>query len=140
MIYVWFALFVGAIVLESITSSLVSIWFAASSIISLIAAHAGLSVFWQVFIFILFSIISLITFFRFFKTNIDTKKHKTNLDSLIGEIAFVEETIKESGHGRVLVSHMSWQAAETNGNEVKKGDCVKILKISGATLIVEKII
>lgn len=61
---------------------------------------------------------------------------KTNLDRIIGESAIVTEDIKKNEVGEVKVDGKRWSAISKE--KCLKGDRVKILKIDGVKLIVEK--
>ena len=61
---------------------------------------------------------------------------KTNLDRIIGETAIVTEDIKKNVVGEVKVDGKRWSAVSKEN--CLKGDTVKVLKIDGVKLIVEK--
>lgn len=61
---------------------------------------------------------------------------KTNLDRIIGETAIVTEDIKKNVVGEVKVDGKRWSAVSKE--KCLKGDTVKVLKIDGVKLIVEK--
>ena len=61
MTYIWLAVLIGAIVLEIVTTQIVSVWFAVGALSSLIATLAGVSNVWiQVLIFVVVSAIAVI--------------------------------------------------------------------------------
>ena len=61
---------------------------------------------------------------------------KTNLDRIIGTTAVVTEDIKKNEIGEVKVDGKRWSAISKE--MCLKGDTVKVLKIDGVKLIVEK--
>ena len=61
---------------------------------------------------------------------------KTNLDRIIGEDAIVTQDIVKNEVGEVKVDGKRWSAISKN--ICLKGDIVKILRIDGVKLVVEK--
>ena len=138
MTYIWLAVFVAAVIIEIATCALLSVWFACGAVVAMICAMLGASLMAQIAVFICISIICLFFFVIYLKKNIEAKRKKTNLDSLIHASAVVEEEITERGKGRVMVSSMSWLAEEENGKKIESGEWVEVIEIKGATLVVRK--
>ncbi len=65
------------------------------------------------------------------------KKVRTNIDAIIGRQGIVLKSIAKNVDGRVKVGNEQWRArAEEN---IKEGDEIVVISVSGVTLIVEKI-
>ncbi len=64
---------------------------------------------------------------------------KINIDDIIGKKAVVVKKIDPvSGSGMVKINGEIWRAASADGKEVEVGEYVKILKVEGTLLKVEK--
>ena len=64
------------------------------------------------------------------------QKEKTNLDRIIGMNGIVSENIDEMKTGEVKVDGKSWSAISSV--PIEKGSIVKVLKIKGVKLEVER--
>ena len=64
------------------------------------------------------------------------QKEKTNLDRIIGMKGIVSENIDEMKTGEVKVDGKSWSAISSV--PIEKGSIVKVLKIKGVILEVER--
>lgn len=132
----WLVLVIVLSFVEIATVSLVSIWFVASGIVAMI-----LSFFIEDTAIITTIFILLGTFLLVISRPIVNKlrskdNEKTNLDRIIGETAIVTEDIKKNVVGEVKVDGKRWSAVSKE--KCLKGDTVKVLKIDGVKLIVEK--
>ena len=65
-----------------------------------------------------------------------TRKAKTNIDTIIGAKGIVVKEITKYTPGRIQVSGVRWRA--TSDDEIEKGQEVTVLEIRGTTLIVQK--
>ncbi len=140
MIYIWIAVFVVSLFIEIATTALVSCWFAAGSLVALIlSAFLGDKLIWlQVIVFIAVSVACFLLLRKYFLSK--KKDHKTNVDTLIGEIGDCQEVIKKHYPGSIKVNGIVWTAEVEQDNDevIEPGDLVEILKISGNKLTVKK--
>lgn len=134
---IWAIVLIVMIIAEFMTQQLVSIWFVVGSAVALMASLTSVSFSVQFIIFLVVSIIALVLTRPFVKKIISKEKTKTNADMVIGNIATVIETISlEDGTGRVKINGLDWKASSDTHIEV--GEKVKVIRIEGVTLIVEK--
>ena len=63
----------------------------------------------------------------------------TNADALVGKLCKVTEDIDPDEGGRVKVGDVTWSARSETGEVIPTGTQVKILKIQGAKVFVEKV-
>jgi len=63
-------------------------------------------------------------------------KSKTNIDAIIGRIGVVVKDITKVNDGLVKVGNEQWRARAED--EIKEGDEIVVISVSGVTLIVEK--
>ena len=136
----WLILLIAFIVAEAATSfAMVSIWFCLGAIVAIIAARAGASFVWQFTLFVVVSVASLLLAKPFVK-RINLRKEATNLDAIIGGVAMVTEAISNVDEkGWVKIDGKLWTARSIDGSVIEEGTKVKVIKIQGVKLFVEKI-
>ena len=132
----WLVLVVVLSFVEIATVSLVSIWFVASGIVAMILSFFIEDTAIITTIFILLGIFLLVISRPIVNKLRSKDNEKTNLDRIIGETAIVTEDIKKNVVGEVKVDGKRWSAVSKE--KCLKGDTVKVLKIDGVKLIVEK--
>lgn len=132
----WLVLVIVLSFVEIATVSLVSIWFVASGIVAMILSFFIEDTAIITTIFILLGIFLLVISRPIVNKLRSKDNEKTNLDRIIGETAIVTEDIKKNVVGEVKVDGKRWSAVSKE--KCLKGDTVKVLKIDGIKLIVEK--
>ena len=136
----WLILLIILLVIEAISLELTTIWFAGGALAAFIAALAGADVVVQVVLFLAVSIVLLVFTRPVAMRYLNRNKTPTNAESLIGEQAVVTQTINNlMGRGVVLVNGMEWTARSLENSEmIEKDTIVRILRIDGVKLIVER--
>lgn len=133
----WLAIIVLAGILESSTMNLTSIWFIGGALVAVIAYLLGAPEWLQITLFIVVSATLLVSlrpiFFRYLKKN----DIKTNVDRLIGKIAFCTSPISEEEHGEVKIDGKIWTAVAQE--KIQVGEKVEVLAIEGVKLMVKKV-
>lgn len=139
MLYIWAIAFVLFLVLEISTSmALISIWFSASALITLIISLFVDSLIAQCVIFVAVSCILLILTRPFVK-KLKRKHVETNALLDIGKRALVTKEIdNEKSPGRVRLDGVDWMAISSDSTVFKAGDTVIVDRIEGAKLYVSK--
>lgn len=133
---VWLGIIIFLSFIEISTVNIVSVWFVASGIISLILSFFVNSFYIQFLVFGIVGIILMLTTRPIIMKYLHPKEIKTNLDRVIGMTGIVTEEIKRNVIGEVKVDGKRWSAI---ANElIKVGEEVKIVEIDGVKLIVEK--
>ena len=142
MPYVWAAVTVLAIVVESIVGDLVTIWFIPAGILSIILAvlPIGVPVWLQVLIFLTVSVVLVILSKTIWKKLFQRNPLvKTNLDAVVGKDAIVTEPINNlEGKGAVKVLGKEWSAVSEDGSEIGLDTLVTVKEIRGVKLICAK--
>jgi membrane protein implicated in regulation of membrane protease activity len=141
MPYVWVAVFIAAIVIESQTMGIVAIWFMPGALIAMILAMLNVPVWIQALVFILLSVLLLIFGRRVFKSLFPkTKYTPTNVDALIGREAVITEEVNNlQGVGAAKLNGQIWSARAKNEKEtLLPGDVVIVCEIRGVKLICSK--
>ena len=132
----WLVLVIVLSFVEIATVGIVSIWFVASGIVAMILSFFIEDTAIITTIFILLGIFLLVISRPIVNKLRSKDNEKTNLDRIIGETAIVTEDIKKNVVGEVKVDGKRWSAVSKEN--CLKGDTVKVLKIDGFKLIVEK--
>lgn len=135
MFYFWLILIIFLGIVEGMTANLVSIWFIISGVFALLTSFIFDSFLIQFAIFVVLGILLMILTRNKLEEKL-LKKEKTNFDRIIGMKGVVTETIDDAIIGEVKVDGKRWSAISNQKLEV--GDMVKILKINGVKLIVER--
>lgn len=137
-LYMWLIAFVLFAAVEFATSmALISIWFAAGSLVALVLSAFDVPLWIQLLVFILVSAILLIC------TRPIAKKHaKNNIDTnikiIIGKTAKVIEDIDNlKATGRVRLDGVDWTAISDTGEIIEKNSHVTVTKIEGSKLYVK---
>lgn len=143
MPYIWAIVTVAAIVVESMTADLVTIWFIPSGLIAAIVSLLPfrIEIWVQVLIFFVTALILVVMSKTIFKEFFKKKPIvPTNLDAVIGQDAVVTESINNiEGKGAVKVLGKEWSALTSNdGETIEKGSLVTVLEIRGVKLICKK--
>ena len=136
---IWLALMIGFAVLEAATVQLICIWFAAGSLTAMAVSLLGGPLWLQSLVFFVISIVLFAMLWPLAKKHFKPKLVATNTDALVGRICKVTEGIDPAEGGRVKVNDVTWSARSEDGECIPAGSQVKILKIQGATLIVEQL-
>ena len=137
---IWLVILIVLLVIEVITLGLSTIWFAGGALAAFIAALLGANVAVQVVLFLAVSIILLIFTRPVVMRMLNKHKTATNAESLIGEQAIVTQTINNlMGRGEVFINGLEWMARSQQDNDtIDKDTVVRILRIDGVKLIVER--
>jgi membrane protein implicated in regulation of membrane protease activity len=141
MPYIWIAMIVLSVAVESASMALTAIWFLPGGIVSMILAFCDVPIWIQIIVYIVLAALCLILFKPFVKRFQRKSDHfKTNVESLIGETAVVIEDIDNIHEtGAVKLRGLVWTArSERDNDELIKGDVVEILSVSGVKLICKK--
>ena len=133
----WLVLIFLLVVIEASTVNLVSIWFIASGIVSLIVSFFIDNFFVQFAIFVLLGLLLLFTTRKFLTQLLKSKEDtKTNLERIIGNTGIVTKKICKHELGEVKVEGKIWSAISKE--EIQEDEEVTIEKIDGVKLIVRK--
>lgn len=122
---------------EAVTVGLVCIWFAAGSLIALLAAMCGAQLWLQIVVFIIVSAATLYFTRPLVKRYVNSKVEPTNADMVIGKECRVTETVDNiAGTGAVYVDGKTWTARSENDELIQAGTLVTAKSIDGVKLIV----
>ncbi len=139
MTIVWAVAAVLFLILEAATVGLASIWFVLGSLCALMASLFGAPPWMQVLWFIIISVATLIITRPLVKKYVNGKSQPTNADRVIGGVYRVAENVDNLAQtGAVRADGKLWTARSVDGGVIESGALVKVLRIEGVKLIVEK--
>lgn len=136
--YIWYLLaFVVFLLIELISYNLITIWLAASALLTGIYAYFFPDqIVVHVFIFLVISLV-LIVFTKPMVKKLKSTNEKTNADRLIGCEAVVLEKIDSlEGTGQVKVMGQVWSAKSESGTVIEAAEKVIVKNIEGVKLVV----
>ena len=141
MVVVWLALLLVSVVVEALTTSLVSIWFIFGCLVAAVMAQIGVPLVAQVVAFAIVSLLIMAVIRPIAKEHFNNKVVETNAGSLVGKKAHVIADIdNDLGEGKVTVEGMEWSARSSYDEaKISAGETVIIKAIDGVKLIVENI-
>ena len=134
---VWFLLMVFFILLEAGTVALISTWFAAGALGAMITALCGGALWLQFVVFLVISVVLLISLRGFLRKYITPKQIKTNVDSIVGTEGLVTATIDNlASTGQVKLGGMEWSARSTSGEVIQPGERIRVDRVEGVKVFV----
>ena len=135
MFYFWLIVMIVLGFFEAITINLVSIWFIMSAFIALILSFITDNFVIQFGVFVILGIILMLTTRKTLEAKL-VRKEKTNLDRVVGMKGIITEEVTKHSVGEVKVDGKRWSCVSDEA--IEKGSVVKILKIDGVKLKVQK--
>ena len=136
---VWAVVAFLCLILELTSGDFFIICFSIGGIFTVIGAALGLNVYWQLFIFAIFSLLSI--FFvrpvalRWLHKNEPNKA--SNADALIGRTGRVTEPITTGNSGYVKIDGDMWKAVSTQ--DIAAGTTVRVIGRESTIITVEKL-
>jgi membrane protein implicated in regulation of membrane protease activity len=138
----WGVVSIVCLILELISGGFFIICFAIGGVASAISTLLGANVYWQIFIFALFSLLSIFGVrpfaLKYLHRN-NNNSRLSNADAIIGRIGFVSETIENSAFGRVAIDGDDWKATSENGLSIPKGSKVEVVGRESIIITVRQI-
>ena len=139
-IVLWVLLIIAFVIGELISVGLTSIWFAAGALAALLLALLGVGPLVQFAVFLIVSIVLLLSTRSWAQRFINSRTQKTNADSIIGQTIRIAERVSNRDQtGMAIVHGQEWTVRARSDDEViEKDQNAKVVEISGGKLIVEK--
>lgn len=144
MVYIWLGVVVLSLVGEAATMDMTSIWFSLGGVLAIIAwfiwnTGTG-SIILQVLLFIGVSLICILTLRPVCKkVLLKNDNEKTNVSAFAGSCLNLLTDITTEQKGTVKINDVTWACISDNGEELKAGTAVEIVRVSGNKLIVHKV-
>ena len=137
--WVWVAVTIICVVVESLTLSLTTIWFGISGFVMVFLAFTPLPFSVQVLIFVVLALVLLIFTRPLVKQKLNQKKIATNYERIIGQLAVVTRKITALEKGSIKINGMEWTAAVKEDITLEEGSKCIIEEIAGVTAYVKQI-
>ena len=139
-LYIWIGITAVALVVELLTSEMVSVWFAGGGAVAIILSAVGLDWYVHLPAFIVVSAILMLCFRSLVMKKLSVGEVKTNAETVIGKEVELLSGITFDTAGTVKINGVVWNAvAETENTEIPAGKRVIITGISGNKYIVKEI-
>ena len=136
---VWGIIAVLCLILELSSGDFFIICFSIGAVFAIISAILGLSIYWQIFIFAIFSLLSVLfvrpVALRYLHKNEPNKP--SNADALLGRTGRVTEAILVGGNGYVQIDGDLWKAVSNSDTEIAVGTTVRVVGRESTIITVE---
>ena len=136
---VWGIIAVLCLILELSSGDFFIICFSIGAVFAIISAILGLSIYWQIFIFAVFSLLSVLfvrpVALRYLHKNEPNKP--SNADALLGRTGRVTEPIPVGGNGYVQIDGDLWKAVSNSDNDIAVGTTVRVVGRESTIITVE---
>ncbi|TFB10161.1 NfeD family protein [Candidatus Marinimicrobia bacterium MT.SAG.3] len=138
---IWFIIGLALLISEFILPGVVIIFFGIGAwVTTIFILIFGISLNYQLVVFISTSLLSLALLRKFIKTLIYNRKGsdlESILEEFIGKTAVVQSEIKLGSQGKIEFKGSNWEAV--SDQEIKKGEVVKIISKDSIVMKVERI-
>ena len=134
---VWAVVAVLCLILELSSGDFFIICFSIGAVAAVIGAAVGLSIYWQVGLFVLFSLLAIFTVrpFALRWLHKNEPNRATNADALLGRTGRVTEAISVDNNGYVQIDGDLWKAvSDTN---IPVGTTVRVIGRESTIITVE---
>ena len=138
---IWVIISIVCLILELSSGDFFILCFAIGAAVAAIIAGCGLSLTWQIILFAIISILSLLLV----RPALIKKLHKpnrerlSNAEAMVGQEGRVSEAIEAGGYGRVAIDGDDWKALSADGSAIAKDTRVRVTKMDSIILTVEPI-
>lgn len=134
----WIVLVVLFAVIEMVTVSLASIWFAGGALAALLGAALGLNFVWQIILFVAVSVVLLCFTRPWAMKYLKPRLVKTNYEVAVEQnVCLTEDVDNIKGTGTAVFKGQEWTArAYEEGKTFEAGTIVKVKEIRGVTMYV----
>lgn len=140
MVWLWLGGVALFGVVELLTEGLVSVWFVVGALAALAVSVAGGSTAVQMLTFALVSAAALVLTRPLVRRVMTRPPVPTNSDRVIGTLAEVTETIdNRRPSGAVYADGKTWTARSAGGGVIPAGERVRVRRIEGVKLLVERV-
>ena len=137
----WLAAMVVFIAAESMTVSLVSIWFAAGALGAIVVALLGGGLVLQVTVFLALAVALLLSLRSIVRKHFTPHVTRTNIDSVIGATGIVVTPVNNiAALGQVQINGMEWSARSSDNSHIPAGVMVRVDRVEGVKVFVTPVL
>ena len=139
---VWLSVAIIALIVEVVTTALVSVWVCAGALVAMILALCGADLLVQVIAMAVVTVITFVICMIWIKPRLDERKKRfvqpTNADRCIGSEGVVIKDIDPvNGKGQIKVDGQVWSAKAPVA--IAEGTTVKVTALEGVKAVVEPV-
>jgi len=138
---VWAVIAVVCLILELSSGDFFIICFSIGAVFAIISAVIGLNIYWQIFIFAIFSLLSVLFVrpiaLRYLHKNEPNKP--SNADALLGRTGRVTEAIAVGSNGYVQIDGDLWKAVSPSETVIPVGTTVRVIGRESTIISVEEL-
>lgn len=137
-IFIWLVVVIVAVLVEVATYQVVSVWFAASGLVTMILAAFNCPIEIQIIVFVVLSTVLFVLSRPLVKKIQSKKSDNSTVESMIGEEVFVTKTIKVGEVGEIKARYDYYSAiAPLETQDIPINTVCIIKEIRGNKVIVE---
>jgi membrane protein implicated in regulation of membrane protease activity len=138
MPWVWLGVLVVLVIIEACTMALTTIWGAISALILIFLSMTGLAMKWQIMIFLILTIVLLLTTRPFAVKKLKLNK-ATNVSAVIGQEVVVTKAVSRFQKGEAKGRNgVIWTVTSNSEKEIPAGTICNVSSVEGNTLIVNR--
>ena len=139
MIYIWLSAFIAFLIIEFVTYDMVTIWFSAGALCSMLLSCFWDNLFAQIILFIAISALTMLLFRSKAIKYLNRNKFSTNVDSLVGTKIKLIKGADPMNYGEAKLHNGVVWSVITKNEVIDDGEFAEIIAIEGNKLIVKKI-
>lgn len=138
-IFLWTAAIVLFLIIEALTTAIVSIWFSIGSLAALIACALGADIYVQVLVFVLFSVVSIVCLRKIAVKKSRIGNERINLERIVGQNIVITQAVDNTlGSGMAKINDVEWRVISDNGEIIDAGEVATVVSIDGVKLVARK--
>ncbi|MBO4594921.1 MAG: NfeD family protein [Clostridia bacterium] len=138
-IYIWLGVTAAALIIEFITTEMVSVWFAGGGLVAMILAIFGVDWYVTVPVAIVVSFALMLAFRKLVMKKLSKGEVKTNAESVFGKEFILLSGTEDEGGSTIKINGVVWDVKTEDDTPLKKGDRVRVLNLEGNKYIVEEV-
>lgn len=141
LMWFWLGVMLLCVVVEAVTFALTTVWGAIAAFVMIFVSRTNMPLKWQLILFLVLTIVLVLTTRPFAVKKLKLGKDKTNVNSMEGQEVLVTKRISRFEKGEVKAKNgVIWSAknADEQGDaDILEGSVCKIVKVDGNTLSVK---
>jgi len=139
MTWIWLGIMAALLIIEAATMGLTTIWGAISALIMIFVSRTGLAVAWQVLLFMVITLVLLVTTRPVALKKLKIGKTKTNVDTMLGQEVIVTKAVSRFGKGEAKGRNgVIWTVTSNSETDIPHGTICKVESVEGNTLIIKR--
>lgn len=138
LMWFWLGVMLLCVVIEAATFALTTVWGAISAFVMIFVSRTNMPLKWQLILFLVLTIVLVLTTRPFAVKKLKLGKDKTNVNSMEGQEVLVTKRISRFEKGEVKAKNgVIWSAKNADESDIPEGSVCKIVKVDGNTLSVK---